>query len=60
MKKNVIVMGDLLEDIQMVRKQEHGVVLKIGFLNDYSIASQEMINEFLNSFDIVITDDGSL
>jgi HAD superfamily hydrolase (TIGR01544 family) len=33
-KRNVIVMGDLLEDIGMVRQSEHDVVLKIGFLNN--------------------------
>lgn len=33
-KRNIIVMGDILEDIHMVRETEHDVVLKIGFLNN--------------------------
>jgi len=33
-KKNVIVMGDILEDVKMVKEEIHDNVLKIGFLNN--------------------------
>lgn len=33
-KKNVIVMGDILEDVKMVKHDSHHTVLKIGFLNN--------------------------
>ena len=33
-KKNVIIMGDILEDVKMVRTSMHEVQLKIGFMND--------------------------
>lgn len=32
-RRNVLVMGDFLEDIAMVRHTEHDIVLKIGYLN---------------------------
>ena len=52
-------MGDILEDVQMVRESEHDVVLKIGFLNDLE-NNAHLMPEFLKTFDIVITGDGSL
>ncbi|TNV77402.1 hypothetical protein FGO68_gene11395 [Halteria grandinella] len=58
-KRNVIVMGDLLEDVQMVRESEHDVVLKVGFLNDLEV-KEDMMAEFMKTFDVVITGDGSL
>jgi len=33
-KRNVLVMGDLLDDITMVKMSEHEEVLKVGFLNN--------------------------
>jgi hypothetical protein len=33
-RKNVLIMGDILDDVKMVRESNHEVVLKIGFLND--------------------------
>ena len=32
-KRNAIVMGDIVEDATMVRDRKHGTVLRIGFLN---------------------------
>lgn len=52
-------MGDLLEDVQMVRESEHDVVLKVGFLNDLEV-KEDMMAEFMKTFDVVITGDGSL
>ena len=33
LRKNVIVMGDIVEDSQMVRDANHETVLRVGFLN---------------------------
>ena len=32
-KRNAIVMGDIVEDATMVRDRKHGSVLRVGFLN---------------------------
>lgn len=58
-RKNVIVMGDILDDVKMVDHSRHETVLKIGFLND-PIHHQHLVEEFKKAYDIVITDDGSL
>ena len=43
----------------MVRENSHEVILKVGFLNDMKRTSH-LLEEFANTFDIVITGDGSL
>lgn len=58
-KKNVIVMGDILEDVQMVRNDSHETILKIGFLNNLKL-SGHLTDDYLETFDMVITNDGSL
>ncbi len=52
-------MGDILDDVRMVRESQHDIVLKVGFLNDLD-KSSHLIQEFMQTFDIVITGDGSL
>lgn len=52
-----MVMGDIIEDVKMVRDQAHHTVLKVGFHNDTKKATVE---EFMQTFDIVIVGDGSL
>ena len=58
-KRNVIIMGDILEDVKMVREHRHEVHLKIGFLND-AVAHSHLKEEFMRTFDIVVEGDGSL
>ncbi len=58
-KRNVIVMGDILEDLTMVRHKDHDVVLKIGFLNNLEKVGH-LLGDFKNNFDLVIANDGSL
>lgn len=58
-RKNVLIMGDILDDVKMVRESLHDVVLKIGFLNDMQ-KNSHLTEEFTKTFDIVITGDGSL
>ncbi len=54
-----MVMGDILEDVKMVRDHEHHTVLKVGFLNDIN-KNPGMTYDYMNTFDIVIVGDGSL
>jgi Pyrimidine 5'-nucleotidase (UMPH-1) len=58
-RKNVMVMGDILDDVKMCRESEHDVVLKVGYLNDMA-RNSHLLEEFTKTFDIVITGDGSL
>jgi hypothetical protein len=59
LRKNVLIMGDILDDVKMIRESVHETVLKIGFLNDIQ-KNSHLTEEFLKAFDIVITGDGSL
>lgn len=58
-RKNVMVMGDILDDVRMVRDSEHHVVLKVGFLNDL-VKDQSKKDEYMDTFDMVILGDGSM
>lgn len=58
-RRNVLIMGDILDDVKMIRDTKHDVVLKVGFLNDMKRTSH-LLDEFSKAFDIVITGDGSL
>jgi hypothetical protein len=49
-------MGDMLDDVKMVKSSEHETVLKVGFMND----DRSNEEDYLNTFDIVIAGDGSL
>jgi len=33
LRRNVVVMGDIIEDSLMVRESHHDTILRIGFLN---------------------------
>ncbi len=58
-RKNVIVMGDILEDLRMVDEKEHTNILGIGYLNDLE-KNQDLIPSYLNTFDILVAGDGTL
>ena len=53
-KKNVLLLGDLIEDTKMADGLNHDCILKIGFLNN-----SEDLASFQKVYDIVITKDGS-
>jgi len=55
-RTNVIVCGDSLGDIKMADGVKHDTCLSIGFLN---LNKEKMLDKYMNTFDIVITDDGS-
>ena len=57
-KRNAIVMGDIVEDATMIRDAKHGTVLRVGFLN--SADDPTKLQSFRDTFDLVINGDGSL
>jgi len=55
-RSNVIICGDSLGDIKMADGVKHETCLSIGFLN---LNKEKMLDKYKDTFDIVITDDGS-
>jgi 5'-nucleotidase len=56
-KKNVILLGDNLEDIGMIEGFDYDNLIKIGFLNENI---EENLSEFQKNFDIIILNDGEM
>ena len=59
MRPNVILLGDIIEDCEMVDKDKHDQILNIGFLNNMQ-KNAHMLDNYLEAFDVVITGDGPL
>lgn len=55
-RKNVLLLGDSLDDVGMAEGFEYENVIKIGFLNE---AKKENLRIFKKYFDMVILNDGS-
>ena len=58
LRKNLIVMGDIIEDSKMPKDSEHENLLKIGFFN--TTEGHATLEDFTKHFDLVISSDGSL
>ena len=56
-KKNVILLGDNLEDIGMIEGFDYENLIKIGFLNENV---EENLLEFKKNFDAIILNDGEM
>jgi len=56
-KKNVILLGDNLEDIGMIEGFDYENLIKIGFLNENM---EENLSEFKKKFDAIILNDGDM
>ncbi len=56
-RKNVILLGDNLDDLGMIKGITYDTLLKIGFLNE---KIEERKEEYMKNFDITIVGDGSL
>lgn len=56
-KKNVILLGDSLGDINMCDGIEHDNIIKIGFLN-FNV--QENLEKYKEVYDVIILNDGSM
>lgn len=54
-KKNIILLGDCVEDLSMAEGFPAKTIIKIGFQN----YEEENLEEFKKKFDIIITDDGN-
>jgi len=55
-KKNIILLGDSLGDIDMARGFDHDNILRIGFLNDNI---KENLDRYEQAYDLLILHDGS-
>jgi len=53
-RKNVLLLGDSLGDLGMVKGFDYDNLLKIGFLND---KVEESLEKYKENFDVVITND---
>jgi len=56
-RKNVILLGDILEDIEMVEGFDYDNLIKIGFLNE---KTEENLEGYKRKYDVVILNDSSM
>lgn len=56
-RRNVIVLGDTLEDTDMITGFDYDQLIKIGFYNQ---PTDENLDKYRETFDIVITGDGNM
>ena len=59
LRGNIIVMGDVVEDIEMVKQLSYDNILKIGFLNNMT-ADAHLYEKFQEAYDIIVHKDGNL
>jgi len=55
-RRNVIIVGDSVDDVDMVVGFEYDNLIKFGFLNE---KKEENLEKYKEVFDVIITDDGS-
>jgi cytosolic 5'-nucleotidase 3 len=56
-RKNVLLLGDSMGDLQMSEGLEHDCILRIGFLNK---DEEQSLEKYMDAFDMVILHDGTL
>jgi len=56
-RKNVVLLGDNVEDIEMVKGFDYDNIIKIGFLNK---DVEKNIGNYKKAFDIVILNDSNM
>jgi cytosolic 5'-nucleotidase 3 len=56
-RKNVLLLGDSISDVNMADGLKHNCVIKIGFLNDNIYQN---IEEYSNAYDVLILNDGNM
>ena len=59
LRRNVILMGDIIEDSFMASDDMHDTILSIGFLNDME-TNGHLLPKYMETFDIVVSGDGPL
>ena len=57
-RKNVIVMGDILADVNMVENVNYETLISIGFLNKPRDPKVDL-EQYFEKYDVVIVNDGS-
>ena len=63
-RKNIILLGDIVDDVKMVDNIDYDNLLSIGFLNDYSeqhdnFDFHEPLEKYFEVYDLVIANDGN-
>jgi 5'-nucleotidase len=56
-RENVLLLGDSIEDIKMIKGFKYNNLIKVGFLNENI---EENLEEFKKNFDVIILNDGSM
>ncbi|MBI4653355.1 hypothetical protein HY750_03835 [Candidatus Kuenenbacteria bacterium] len=56
-RKNVLLLGDSLDDIDMIEGFDYDNLIKIGFL-DYDVANN--LKQYKKNYDIIILNDGPM
>lgn len=56
-RRNVILLGDNIEDIGMVEGFDYDNIIKIGFLNE---KVEEYLENYKKNFDVIIVNDGEM
>ena len=56
-RKNIILLGDSLDDLKMVEGTKYDEIIKIGFLNE---KIDENLKDYKKAFDVVILNDGTM
>ena len=62
LRKNVIVVGDIVEDAGMVCETKHDCILKVGILvtdPKDEVKYNQTLEGFNKTFDLIVKDDGS-
>jgi cytosolic 5'-nucleotidase 3 len=55
-RKNILLLGDIINDTNMVNDFAYDNLIKIGFLNE---ADDKMLEEYKKVFDVIILNDGT-
>jgi phosphoserine phosphatase len=60
-KKSVLLIGDSVNDVNMVENKNHTNIIRVGILNELNLEKKkEILPFFQEKFDLVVEDDGSL
>jgi len=57
-RRNLIIMGDILADVNMAENVPHDTLISIGFLNKPKNLEKDL-KDYLGAYDVVILNDGS-
>ena len=58
-RKNIFLLGDILEDVNMAKNVDYNNLLTVGFLNKIDFTEKDVKNYF-TKYDVVIANEGSM